>query len=85
MHGAETDLQERPPRSYEVRTEDGHMFRRNSCNLLETKETFQGTVCGNADGKDSVSQIDTVSEMKSDGHVLVSSSNVSRVTCYEAI
>lgn len=54
------------------RMEDGHVFQRNRHNLLETKEAFQGTRCGNADGEHSVSQIDTVPEVKSHGHMLVS-------------
>ncbi len=66
-------LQEIGPRSYEVRTEDGHVFRRNRRNLLKTKETFHRTLCGNADGKDAVSQADTVPELKTDGQVQVNS------------
>lgn len=72
-----TVLQEIGPRSYEVRTEEGHVFRRNHRNLLKTKETFQGTLCGDADGKDAVSQADTVPELKSDGHVQLETSDVS--------
>ncbi|CAK6975876.1 unnamed protein product [Scomber scombrus] len=72
-----TVLQEIGPRSYEVRTEDGHVFRRNRRNLLKTKETFQGTLCGDADEKNAVSRADTVPELKSDGHVQVNSSDAS--------
>uniref|UniRef100_A0A3Q1GA47 Integrase catalytic domain-containing protein n=1 Tax=Acanthochromis polyacanthus TaxID=80966 RepID=A0A3Q1GA47_9TELE len=38
-----TVLQEVGPRSYEVRTEDGNVLRRNRRNLLKTKEHFQET------------------------------------------
>lgn len=63
-----TVLQEIGPRPYEVRTEEGHVFRRNRLHLLKIKETFQETLCGDADGKDAVSQADTLPELKSDGH-----------------
>lgn len=71
-----TVLQEIGPHSYEVRTEDGHMFRRNRRNLLKTQETFHETLCGDADEKIAVSQTDTVPELKSAGHVQVNTSDV---------
>lgn len=72
-----TVLQEVGPRSYEVRTEEGFILRRNRRNLLKTKETFQETLCGGVDVNDAVSHANTVPELKSDGHVKTETSSVS--------
>lgn len=63
-----TVLQEVGPRSYEVRTEDGNVLRRNRRNLLKTKEHFQETSCVDAQSKDAVSSSNTVPEMKLNEH-----------------
>lgn len=40
-----TVLEEVGPTSYEVRTKEGHVLRRNRRNLLKTKEAFTETQC----------------------------------------
>lgn len=62
-----TVLQEVGPRSYEVRTEDGNVFRRNRRNLLKTKEHFQETSC-DAENENVVSLPDTVPERRTNAH-----------------
>uniref|UniRef100_A0A3P9DN86 Integrase catalytic domain-containing protein n=1 Tax=Maylandia zebra TaxID=106582 RepID=A0A3P9DN86_9CICH len=57
-------LLEAGPRSYDVRTEEGHVFRRNRHNLLKTKETFQEEQCGEEDENVDVSHAEKVSDLK---------------------
>uniref|UniRef100_A0A8C6T6T6 Integrase catalytic domain-containing protein n=1 Tax=Neogobius melanostomus TaxID=47308 RepID=A0A8C6T6T6_9GOBI len=60
-----TVLQEVGPRSYEVRTEDGNVLRRNRRNLLKTKEHFQETSCDDAQSKDALSTQNSTPELRS--------------------
>lgn len=70
-------LQEAGPRSYDVRTEEGHVFRRNRRKLLKTKETFQEERSGEEDENVDVSHAETVSDLKPlDGHEYVEKSEV---------
>uniref|UniRef100_A0A3Q2WG33 Integrase catalytic domain-containing protein n=1 Tax=Haplochromis burtoni TaxID=8153 RepID=A0A3Q2WG33_HAPBU len=62
-------LQEAGLRSCDVRTEDGHVLKKNRRNLLKTKETFQEEQCGEEDENVDVSHAETVSDLKLlDGH-----------------
>lgn len=75
-------LQEAGPRSYDVRTEEGHVLRRNRRNLLKTKESFQEEQCGEEDESVNVSHAETVSDLKSlDGHENVEKSEVVSLQC----
>lgn len=66
-----TVLQEVGPRSYEVKTEEGHVLRRNRRSLLKTKETFTETECD----MDAVTA-DAVPNLNTDGHMQADASNV---------
>lgn len=66
-----TVLQEVGPRSYEVKTEEGHVLRRNRRSLLKTKETFTETeIDADAVSASAASNDDT------DGHSQEDTSNV---------
>ena len=58
-----TVLQEVGPRSYEVRTEEGHVLRRNRHHLLRTEESFKEPECEDEDGHASVSRGGTVPDL----------------------
>uniref|UniRef100_A0A3Q4MK41 Integrase catalytic domain-containing protein n=1 Tax=Neolamprologus brichardi TaxID=32507 RepID=A0A3Q4MK41_NEOBR len=65
------------PKSYDVRTAEGPVLRRNPCNLLKTKETFQEEQCSEEDENVDVSHAETVSDLKPlDGHENVEKSEV---------
>uniref|UniRef100_A0A3Q2Q5W3 Integrase catalytic domain-containing protein n=1 Tax=Fundulus heteroclitus TaxID=8078 RepID=A0A3Q2Q5W3_FUNHE len=66
-----TVLQEVGPRAYEVKTEEGHVVRRNCRCLLKTKETFTETEI-DADAFSA----STESKADNDGHLQEDTSNV---------
>ncbi|KAL7859480.1 hypothetical protein SRHO_G00146270 [Serrasalmus rhombeus] len=66
-----TVLQEVGPRSYEVKTEEGHVLRRNRRSLLKTKETFTET-----EKESNAFSADAASNADNNGHLHVDTSNV---------
>ncbi|KAL7879690.1 hypothetical protein SRHO_G00019440 [Serrasalmus rhombeus] len=66
-----TVLQEVGPRSYEVKTEEGHVLRRNRHSLLKTKETFTET-----EKESNAFSADAASNADNNGHLHVHTSNV---------
>uniref|UniRef100_A0A1A8D027 Uncharacterized protein n=1 Tax=Nothobranchius kadleci TaxID=1051664 RepID=A0A1A8D027_NOTKA len=60
-------LQDAGPRSYDVKTEEGQVLRRNRRHLLKSKETFQEGQCEEAINAD-VPHVETLTDVHLDGH-----------------